>query len=105
VAEAAERSHQPTEEVILERLPERGVIEAKLPDRELDAIQRRRQVAKYLERYGKAVVTNYRAFRLLAREPDGDMQVDRNRDVSKRRNSACSGWFRRPTFELSQAAD
>jgi len=46
--------------------PARGAIEAKSIDRSLDALQESEQVARYLDRYGTVLITNLRAFRLLA---------------------------------------
>jgi hypothetical protein len=46
-------------------LPARGAIEVKAPTVSLDKLQQSEQVAKYLDRYERVLVTNYRAFRLL----------------------------------------
>ncbi len=50
--------------------PARGAIEAKSPDQSLDKLQESEQVARYLGKYGTVLITNLRAFRLLA-EGDG----------------------------------
>lgn len=51
--------------------PARGAIEAKSPDQSLDELQESEQVARYLGKYGTVLITNLRAFRLLA-EGNGD---------------------------------
>jgi SAM-dependent methyltransferase len=51
--------------------PARGAIEAKSPERSLDDLQYDEQVGRYLNRYGTVLITNLRAFRLLA-EGNGD---------------------------------
>ena len=50
------------------QLPARAVIEAKDPAADLDALAQSNQVAKYLERYGLVLLTNYRAFLLVQKE-------------------------------------
>ncbi|HEV7904622.1 MAG TPA: hypothetical protein VGO96_12335, partial [Pyrinomonadaceae bacterium] len=45
--------------------PERGCVEAKGLSEEVERIAAREQVAKYLERYGQVLVTNYRDFLLI----------------------------------------
>jgi hypothetical protein len=47
------------------RTPQRGAIEVKAPGQSLDTLQDSDQVARYLDRYGLVLITNYRAFRLL----------------------------------------
>lgn len=54
-----------------ERLPERGVVEVKPPSVNLDKTVASAQVRKYLDRYGKVLVTNLRDWRLLVRGPAG----------------------------------
>jgi hypothetical protein len=56
------------------RLPERGVLEAKGPTDDISAIVRRGQIGRYLERYGKVLVTNLREFLLLVRDEHGQRQ-------------------------------
>lgn len=46
--------------------PERGALEVKPPDRDLTAVVRSPQVRKYLERYGKVLVTTLRSWTLVA---------------------------------------
>jgi hypothetical protein len=48
--------------------PERGVLEVKPPDRDLTAIVNSRQVHKYLDRYGKVLVTTLRSWTLVVGE-------------------------------------
>jgi len=45
--------------------PERGALEVKPPDRDLTAIADSRQVRKYLDRYGKVLVTTLRSWTLV----------------------------------------
>ena len=54
-----------------ERLPERGVVEVKPPGEPLDPVVRSQQVRKYLDRYGKVLVTNLREWRLITRDATG----------------------------------
>ncbi|WP_182908705.1 type ISP restriction/modification enzyme [Microbispora sp. H13382] len=60
--------------VMVARVPERGVIEAKGPGKNVRRIARSQQVRKYLDRYGKVLVTTYREFLLVKLGPEG--QVD-----------------------------
>jgi hypothetical protein len=46
--------------------PSRGAIEAKSPNESLNELQESGQVARYLGKYGTVLITNLRAFRLLA---------------------------------------
>ncbi len=52
-------------------VPARGVLEAKPPDHELGEIAESEQVERYLGRYGVVLVTNFRGFQLLGRDPNG----------------------------------
>jgi hypothetical protein len=51
--------------------PERGALEVKPPDRDLTAVAGSRQVRKYLERYGKVLVTTLRSWTLVVIGQDG----------------------------------
>ena len=51
-----------------ERLPEHGVVEVKPPEAALDQIAKSGQVRKYLDRYGKVILTNLREWRQTHRE-------------------------------------
>ncbi len=51
--------------------PERGALEVKPPDRDLTAIVGSSQVRRYLERYGKVLVTTLRAWTLIVMGPTG----------------------------------
>jgi hypothetical protein len=53
------------------QLPTHGVVEAKPADTELDRVLQLRQIARYLERYGKVLVTNFRQFQLLSQDEAG----------------------------------
>jgi hypothetical protein len=53
------------------QLPTHGVVEAKPADMELDLVLQLRQIARYLERYGKVLVTNFRQFQLLVQDDAG----------------------------------
>lgn len=55
-----------------ERVPERGVLEAKGPGRDVRGVARGRQVTRYLDRYGKVLITNYRQFLLLTQDEHGN---------------------------------
>ena len=52
-------------------LPARGAIEAKAPDADLNALAESEQVGKYWERYGLVLITNFRAFALVGKNPNG----------------------------------
>jgi hypothetical protein len=52
-------------------LPARGVVEVKSPDESVREIAEGGQVRRYAERYGQVLVTNYREFLLVARDPGG----------------------------------
>ncbi len=57
--------------------PDRGVIEAKPPERDFDGIVRSEQVRRYWERYGLVLVTNYRCFLLVGRDEAGrDVELE-----------------------------
>lgn len=51
--------------------PERGCVEAKGLSEDVERIAAREQVRKYLNRYGQALVTNYRDFLLVGRDEAG----------------------------------
>jgi hypothetical protein len=53
------------------QLPARGVVEAKPPAEDVRDVARRPQVKRYLAEYGLVLVTNYRDFLLLGRDPQG----------------------------------
>ncbi len=53
------------------QLPARGVIEVKGTDENILHIADSQQVARYLDRYGQVLVTNYRDFILVGRSFDG----------------------------------
>lgn len=59
------------DEVLLARAPERGVIEVKGPAQNVRTVAKSKQVAKYLKRYGKVLVTTYREFLVVSLGPDG----------------------------------
>ncbi len=56
----------------VETIPARGVIEAKGVGASLIVTVESPQVAKYVVRYGQVLVTNFRAFQLVTRGPDGE---------------------------------
>ena len=51
--------------------PDRGVVEVKLADADIDAIADGEQVRGYRERYGRVLVTNLREFLLVTSDSDG----------------------------------
>lgn len=53
------------------QLPERGAVEVKALDEEVEAIVATEQFDKYWRRYGLVLVTNYRAFKLVGRNEYG----------------------------------
>lgn len=55
--------------------PSRGVIEIKAPSEDLQATIESEQVARYWRHYGLVLVTNYRSFALLGRNPAGEPSV------------------------------
>ncbi len=58
-------------EPALAALPERGVLEAKGADADLEELARSEQIQKYLAHYGLVLATNLREFRLLRPGEDG----------------------------------
>jgi hypothetical protein len=58
-------------------LPSRGVIEAKSTSDDVATIAAGKQVARYGKKYGLVLVTNYRDFTLVARDPTGGDRPDR----------------------------
>ena len=59
------------------QIPERGVLEVKGAAENIDALAASDQVAKYLERYGLALITNLREWRLLERTDHGAAERER----------------------------
>lgn len=55
-------------EAFINLMPERGVLEVKGTKAEVAKIAQSEQVAKYLQRYGQVLVTNYRDFLLISKE-------------------------------------
>ncbi len=55
----------------LHMLPARGAIEVKSPAEDIRAVAQSAQVAKYLQQYRQVLVTNLRAFVLMALDEDG----------------------------------
>jgi len=51
--------------------PSRGVIEAKPPSEDVRKVAGTEQVERYWKRYGMVLVTNFRAFALIGKGPDG----------------------------------
>jgi hypothetical protein len=56
-------------------LPSRGAMEVKGTGEEVDKIKASQQVAKYLGKYGLALVTNLRDFLLVGKDSSGDVEV------------------------------
>lgn len=52
------------------QIPARGAIEIKGTDEDIQRIANSPQVARYLQRYGQVLVTNYRSFLLLGQGPN-----------------------------------
>jgi Type ISP C-terminal specificity domain/N-6 DNA Methylase len=55
--------------------PERGVVEIKPADYNLDALTNEPQTIRYLQQYGLVLITNLREFRLLQLAPTGAVQT------------------------------
>jgi hypothetical protein len=55
--------------------PERGVVEIKPADCNLDTLSADPQILRYLRQYGLVLITNLRQFRLLELAPSGAVQV------------------------------
>jgi hypothetical protein len=55
--------------------PERGVVEIKPADYNLDALTTESQTLRYLRQYGLVLITNLREFRLLKLTPSGTVQT------------------------------
>lgn len=60
-------------DVIAARAPERGVMEVKGLARDVRRIARSQQVRKYLDRYGKVLITTYREFLIVTLGDDGEL--------------------------------
>lgn len=60
---------------LIARAPERGVVEVKGPAQDVNRVARSAQVKRYLARYGKVLVCNYRDFLILRLDSDGKMQT------------------------------
>jgi Type ISP C-terminal specificity domain/N-6 DNA Methylase len=60
---------------LLARAPERGVMEVKGPAQDVIRVARSAQVRRYLERYGKVLVSTYRDFLILRLDSNGQAQV------------------------------
>ncbi|MCX6564994.1 MAG: N-6 DNA methylase [Candidatus Aminicenantes bacterium] len=65
------RSSDSDDNPFLVQNPSRGVIEAKPPSADIQVIVRSDQVGRYWERYGLVLATNFRAFVIVGRGPDG----------------------------------
>lgn len=63
-------------EAFINLMPERGVLEVKGTKAEVAKIAQSEQVAKYLQRYGQVLVTNYRDFLLVSKE-SGELEAYR----------------------------
>jgi len=57
------------------QLPERGAIEAKPFSHDVRTVAASEQVARYVERYGTVLVTNFRDFLIVERDPDGNPRL------------------------------
>ncbi len=66
-------------EAFINLLPERGVLEVKGTKDDVAKIAKTDQVAKYLQRYGQVLVTNYRDFLLVSKEA-GELEAYRLAD-------------------------
>jgi hypothetical protein len=55
--------------------PERGVVEIKPADYNLDTLVSEPQTIRYLNQYRLVLITNFRQFRLLERAPSGTVQI------------------------------
>ncbi|GAA2665547.1 DNA methyltransferase [Streptomyces aculeolatus] len=62
-------------EAMAARAPERGAMEVKGPAKDVRRIARSQQVARYLDRYGKVLVTTYREFLVVSLGADGQAVV------------------------------
>jgi hypothetical protein len=68
------RQHRNTEPEPLQN-PERGVVEIKPADCNLDTLSADPQILRYLRQYSLVLITNLRQFRLLELAPSGAVQV------------------------------
>ncbi|MCX6559692.1 MAG: N-6 DNA methylase, partial [Candidatus Aminicenantes bacterium] len=57
------------------QIPSRGVIEAKPPSADVLKLAASEQVGRYWERYGTVLVTNFRAFAILGKNPSGQPRI------------------------------
>ncbi|MYV73191.1 N-6 DNA methylase [Streptomyces sp. SID1046] len=59
-------------EAMVARVPERGAVEVKGPAKDVRRTARTQQVRRYLQRYGKVLVTTYREFLVVNLGKDGE---------------------------------
>ena len=62
--------------------PDRGVVEAKGLNADLDVLARSEQVGKYLRGYGIVLATNYREFALVERDSRGKPVIRERREIA-----------------------
>ncbi|MCE5280740.1 MAG: N-6 DNA methylase, partial [Deltaproteobacteria bacterium] len=55
--------------------PSRGVLEAKPPAADLQKVVETEQIERYWKRYGMVLVTNFRAFAIIGKEPAGQPRI------------------------------
>src|SRR5215210_3559586 len=60
-------------EPVLHQFPERGVVEVKSASQDIYLTARSPQIAKYWQLYGLVMVTNYREFILIGKDPGGQI--------------------------------
>jgi len=64
-----------TDQPLLAQTPARGVVEVKGTGDDVDTVAGTDQVAKYVDRYGQVLVTNYRDFLLVDRDHQGAIHL------------------------------
>jgi hypothetical protein len=87
-----------------DQLPHRGVIEAKGVHAPLHEIVQSEQVARYAQRYGQVLVTNYYQFQLVRRDESG-VRADERFDLAESPAAFWQAAAAPHTFAAARAAD
>jgi hypothetical protein len=80
----------------------RAVVEVKAPEEDTPATADGTQVARYWQRYGCVLVTNYRDFLLVVRQPEGKARVEGRYQLAP---SAEAFWRAKPRTLAKQHAE
>jgi hypothetical protein len=83
------------ENPLLAMLPERGVLEVKGADADLETLKNSEQVKKYLDKYGQVLITNLRQFALVERDEKGELADVESFSLA---DSAAAFWKMNPQY-------